>query len=154
MVNASIKNGSRCQTSSNFAKTSTNLSHSLNRPRNLRLVDNAQERILKRYADNKFLDTEPNADVNVTWDKQVRKRNQNLEVGPAFRYTHRNTIERLEDKTKRDPTSSELAPLLKENNSPRKSIAATGGSVTNSDRNGGINSNRSGYRPKQDVRLS
>jgi len=35
----------------------------------MRLVDNAQERILKRYADNKYLDTEPNADVNMTWDK-------------------------------------------------------------------------------------
>ena len=120
----------------------------------MRLVDNAQERILKRYADNKFLDTEPNADVNMTWDKQVRKRNQNLEVGPAFRYTHRNTLERLEDKAKKDPTSSELAPLMRNKNSPRKSVVATGGSMVNSNRNGEFDSPRTGYRLKKDIKLN
>ena len=90
----------------------------------MRLVDNAQERILKRYDDNKFLDTEPNADINSTWNKSIRKRNVNLEVGPAFRYTHRNTIERLEEKSRRDPTSSELIPYeYDRKNSPRKSMA-------------------------------
>lgn len=30
------------------------------------------------------------------------------EIGPAFRYSHRNTVERLQDKVMKDPISSEL----------------------------------------------
>ena len=58
-----------------------------------------------------MLDTTPNADINETWAKQCRKRNAELEMGPAFRYSHRNTMERLEDKAMRDPISSELVML-------------------------------------------
>lgn len=45
------------------------------------------------------------------WNKQVRKREAEKEVGPPLRYTHRNTIERLEDKANKDPLSSELVGL-------------------------------------------
>ena len=70
VANDSYKFGPRCQTSSNLAQTMNNnvITRSLARPRNMRLVDNAEERIRKRYDDNKFLDTEPNADVNSTWN--------------------------------------------------------------------------------------
>lgn len=32
------------------------------------------------------------------WGKDVRRRDISKEMGPAFRYSHRHTIERLEDK--------------------------------------------------------
>ena len=92
----------------------------------MRLVDNAQERILKRVEDQKMLDTTPNADVNTTWNQIVRKKQKALEVGPAFRYSHRSTIERLEDKAMRDPVSSELVQI--DHTSPHKSVI--GGSST------------------------
>ena len=44
-------------------------------------------------------------------------------MGPAFRYTHRNTIERLEENAMKDPLSSELVGLSQTSFSPRKSIA-------------------------------
>ena len=45
------------------------MSGNLVRPRQLRLVDNAHERIMKRIEDQKYLDTTPNADINNTWNK-------------------------------------------------------------------------------------
>mmetsp|Transcript_40037 Transcript_40037/g.52426 ORF Transcript_40037/g.52426 Transcript_40037/m.52426 type:complete len:157 (+) Transcript_40037:336-806(+) len=79
--------------------------------RSIRMADSTQERIQKRVSDNKFLDTTPNADINVTWAKQCRKRNLELEVGPAFRYSCRNTVERLHDKFLQDPVSSEVVMM-------------------------------------------
>lgn len=70
-----------------------------------------------------MLDTTPNADINDTWNKQVRKRDAYKELGPAFRYTHRNTIERLEENAMKDPLSSELVGLSQTSFSPRKSMA-------------------------------
>ena len=125
--------GPRCQTSSNFQPSSTtntaadansaDKARSLGRPRNMRIVDNAQERILKRIEDQKMLDTTPNADVNDTWNKQVRKRDMDKEIGPAFKYKHRNTIERLEDQAMKDPLSSEVVGLSSPNASPLRSQA-------------------------------
>ena len=56
VAHGSYKFGNRCQTSSNFAQTMTSTcgpipARSLGRPRNMRIVDNAQERILKRIED-------------------------------------------------------------------------------------------------------
>ena len=98
----------RCQTSDTIPQLS---SRTIARPRNIRLVDNSQERILKSVKDQKMLDTTPNMDINMTWSKVIRKRNVNLEVGPAFRYSYRNTFERLHDQVIRDPVSSELVVL-------------------------------------------
>jgi len=69
-----------------------------------------------------MLDTTPNADINVTWDKLVRKRETEKEVGPPIRYTHRSTVERLADKAMQDPPSSELVGLSHSHLSPRKSM--------------------------------
>lgn len=40
-------------------------------------------------------------------------------MGPSFRYTHRHTIERLEDKIKNNPVSSEVI-VMETNRSPPK----------------------------------
>lgn len=80
------------------------------------MADNTKERIKRHVDDQKFLDTTPNADINVTWDKQCRRRVAELEVGPpAFRYSCRNTAERLHEKVRRDPISSEVALLARQN---------------------------------------
>lgn len=35
----------------------------------LRMADNTKERIKRHVDDQKFLDTTPNADINITWSK-------------------------------------------------------------------------------------
>ena len=40
-------------------------------------------------------------------------------MGPSFRYTHRHTIERLEDKIKNNPVSSEVV-VMDNNRSPQR----------------------------------
>ena len=62
----------------------------------------------------------------MTWDKQCRKRKAELEVGPpAFRYSCRNTVERLNDKVRRDPISSEVSMLAKQCKANRRVNAQT-----------------------------
>ena len=41
-------------------------------------------------------------------------------MGPSFRYTHRHTIERLEDKLQNNPVSSEVIIMNNSNRSPPK----------------------------------
>ena len=41
-------------------------------------------------------------------------------MGPSFRYTHRHTIERLEDKLQNNPVSSEVIIMNNSNRSPQK----------------------------------
>ena len=83
-----------------------------------------------------MLDTTPNADINETWNKQVRKRDAGKEMGPAFRYSHRNTCERLQDKALKDPLSSELIGCSQPNTSTHKSMAHfVGGSISGSTMN-------------------
>ena len=90
----------------------------------MRIADNAEERIQKRVDDQKFLDTTPNHDINQMWQKQCRKRNAELEIGPAFRYKHRNTLERLDDKQKQNPVSSEVIVIDRnQGRSPHRSFA-------------------------------
>lgn len=97
------------------------MSQHIDRPRrNVRLSDNAQERILKRIEDQKMLDTTPNGNVNTMWQKQIRSRITDREMGPAFRYSHRNTVERLQDKVMKDPISSELINIDTGRQSPRR----------------------------------
>ena len=86
-----------------------------------------------------MLDTTPNADINETWNKQVRKRDTGKEMGPAFRYSHRNTCERLQDKALKDPLSSELIGLSQPNTSPHRSMANFVGSSIS-----GLNMNKTG----------
>ena len=63
-----VQTSSRCQTSETKGSV-TNMAGNIVRPRQLRLVDNAHERIMKRIDDQKYLDTTPNADINNTWNK-------------------------------------------------------------------------------------
>ena len=81
--------------------------------RTLRMADNTQERLKKKVDDQKFLDTTPNADVNETWVKQCRRRNEELELGPpSFRFTHKNAIDRLHYKMYQDPiTTSDITAM-------------------------------------------
>ena len=59
--------------------------------------------------------------MNRTWNEQVRKRNISREIGPAFRYSHRNTVERLEDQFQKAALSSEL-DLASLKRSPRNQV--------------------------------
>ena len=103
---------SRCGASNRTQSDAQDTYLSQNGSTSIRMADSTQERIKKHIDAHSFLDTTPNADINMTWHKQCRRRNAELEVGPpAMRYSCRNQVERLHEKIMKDPVSSEVVMM-------------------------------------------
>ena len=103
---------SRCGASNRTQSDAQDTYLSQNGSTSIRMADSTQERIKKHIDAHSFLDTTPNADINMTWHKQCRRRNAELEVGPpAMRYSCRNHVERLHEKIMKDPVSSEVVMM-------------------------------------------